>query len=370
MKLKEQVKFIASEKTLFFPTLKKRVDAYFIENNLSKHANHGMVIKTVVLLAVYVLPFIFLLACQPPYWTSMSMWIIMGLGISGIGMSIMHDANHGAYSSNSAVNLCLGYSIYLAGAGVLNWKLQHNVLHHTYTNIVPLDEDIRDRGIVKLSPHAKPKKVHRFQWVYAFFVYGILTLYWVLLKDFIQLVSYTGNGVNKQTRKQNTITLLSLIAMKAIYLAVFFVLPVVVFSMPFKEILAGFLLMHFTAGLVLTIIFQLAHTVEGTVHPKLDETGIIPKDWAIHQLETTVNFSPDNKWLSWYVGGLNYQIEHHLFPKICHVHYPQIAPIVKQTAEEFGLVYRQHPTFWRALQSHVSALKRFGIMSDLNDGIG
>lgn len=128
--------------------------------------------------------------------------------------------------------------------------------------------------------------------------------------------------------------------------------------------------MHFTAGLVLTIIFQLAHSVEGTTHPVPDETGIIARDWAVHQLETTVNFSAGNKWLSWYVGGLNYQIEHHLFPKICHVHYPQIAPIVKQTAEEFGLVYQEHPTFWSALQSHVAALKRFGGIPDLNEGIG
>ncbi|WP_409018831.1 fatty acid desaturase family protein [Dyadobacter sp. CY347] len=361
---------MAPEKSQFFPTLKKRVDAYFKENNLSRHANRAMVLKTAILLATYILPFAFLLIFQPSFLAGMPLWVIMGLGISGIGMSIMHDANHGAYSGRALINKWVGYSIYLAGAGVLNWKLQHNVLHHTYTNIDPLDEDIRDRGIVKLSPHARPTRLHRFQWMYAFLVYGILTLYWVLLKDFFQLVSFTRNGVNKQTRRQNAWMLLDLILVKSIYLAVFLIVPVVVFSFPFHEILIGFLLMHFTSGLVLTVIFQMAHTVEGTTHPSVDETGIIPKDWAIHQLETTVNFSSGNKWLSWYVGGLNFQIEHHLFPKICHVHYPQIAPIVKQTAEEFGLVYQEHPTFWIALQSHVSALKRFGKIPDLNEALG
>lgn len=202
MKRKENVKFVAPEKSHFFPTLKKRVDAYFKQNDLSKHANRTMVLKTVALLATYILPFVFLLIFQPSLGVSMLLWIVMGFGISGIGMSIMHDANHGAYSNRPAVNQWLGYTIYLAGAGVLNWKLQHNVLHHTYTNIVPLDEDIRDRGIVKLSPHADVKKIHRFQWIYAFFFYGILTLYWVLLKDFIQLVSYTRTGVNKQTNQR------------------------------------------------------------------------------------------------------------------------------------------------------------------------
>jgi linoleoyl-CoA desaturase len=370
MKLKENVKFVAQEKSQFFPTLKKRVDAYFKENNIPKHANRTMIVKTVVLLSAYILPFICILAFQPSLAASIPLWIIMGFGISGIGMSIMHDANHGAYSDRTAVNKWLGYSIYLAGAGVLNWKLQHNVLHHTYTNIVPMDEDIRDRGIVKLSPHAEIKGVHRFQWIYAFFFYGILTLYWVLLKDFIQFVSYIRNGVNKQTKAQNALTLLNLIVVKSTYLAIFLVLPVVVFSIPFSEIIIGFLVMHFTAGLVLTIIFQLAHTVEGTSHPVIPETGIVAKDWAIHQLETTVNFSPRNKWLSWYVGGLNFQIEHHLFPKICHVHYPNIAPIVKQTAEEFGLVYMENPTFWSALQSHVDTLRRFGGLPDLNEAIG
>lgn len=370
MKLTQTIKFVAPEKSQFFPTLKKRVDDYFKQNNVSRHANRTMIIKTAALLAAYILPFVFLLIFQPSLWVGLPLWILMGLGISGIGMSIMHDANHGAYSDRSLVNQWLGCSIYLAGAGVLNWKLQHNILHHTYTNIVPMDEDIRDRGIVKLSPHTESKKVHRFQWVYAFFFYGLLTLYWVLLKDFIQFVSYIRSGVNKQTKKENVLTFLNLLLVKAAYLIILLVLPVVVFSIPFSEILIGFLLMHFTAGLVLTIIFQLAHTVEGTTHPVADKTGIIARDWAIHQLETTVNFSPRNRWLSWYVGGLNFQIEHHLFPKICHVHYPKIAPIVKQTAQEFGLTYRENPTFWSALRSHIAALKRFGGISDLNEAIG
>lgn len=370
MKPKGKVRFLNKDKNQFFPTLKKRVDEHFASNNLSRHADYRMVIKTIILLSAYIVPFFVILFFQPPFGVSLLLWLVMGLGIGGIGMSVMHDANHGAYSSNETVNDLLGYSLNLAGGAVLNWKLQHNVLHHMYTNVVPMDEDIQDRLVVRLSPHTQVRGIHRFQWVYAFFFYGILTLYWVVAKDFVQFISFTRSGVNTQSKKENTITMIKLILMKVLYFVVFFYVPIALFNMSFGEVLAGFLLMHFTAGLVLTVIFQLAHTVEGTDHPLANEKGIIENDWAIHQLQTTVNFSRHNRWLSWYVGGLNFQVEHHLFPRICHVHYPAIAPIVKQTAEEFGLVYLENESFNDALLSHVSTLRRFGKLPDWNEAIG
>ncbi len=366
----KKIKFDNSVKSQFFTTLKKRVDGYFQENNKSPYANKTMVIKTIVLISAYLLPFLTILIFQPYFSLSIFLWIVMGIAISGIGMSIMHDANHGAYSKAPNLNKWMGRTLHFAGVGVTNWKLQHNILHHTYTNIVPLDEDIRDRGVVKLSPHAQPKAVHRFQWVYAFFFYGILTLYWFIVKDFIQYIGFIRSGVNRQSPGKNRWMLANLILIKVLYLSIFFVLPIFVFHMPFIEILAGFLVMHFTSGLLLTVIFQMAHSVEGTTHPQADADGMIHNNWAIHQLETTVNFAPHNKWLSWYIGGLNFQIEHHLFPKVCHVHYPAIAPIVRQTAHEFGITYQENPTFMSALRSHIQSLKRFGKLPDPNDAIG
>ncbi len=365
----EKIKFAPHEKSLFYPTLKKRIDQYFARTHTSRYANRTMVIKTIVLLSAYILPFVFLLIFNPPFWVGMLLWLTMGAGISGIGMSIMHDANHGAFSKNPTVNKWLGYTINLAGVGLTNWKLQHNILHHTYTNIANVDEDIKDRGVIKLSPHEKVSPVHRFQWFYAIFFYGILTLYWVILKDFIQYYQFIKSGVNRQSRTENRQMLAGLIGLKIIYFSILFVIPVFIFNIPFWQVLTGFLAMHFTAGLVLTVIFQLAHSVEGTDHPLPNDQGVVEQDWAIHQLETTVNFSPGNKWLSWYIGGLNFQIEHHLFPKICHVHYPQIAPIVKQTAAEFGLVYMENKSFLTALGSHIRSLKRFGTPR-LDEAIG
>jgi linoleoyl-CoA desaturase len=357
---KDKVKFAPLEKSLFFPTLKKRIDQYFTDNHKSRYANKAMIVKTVVLLSAYIIPYVLLLVFVPPFAVSLLLWLVMGAGISGIGMSIMHDANHGAFSHRPWVNKWLGRTIYLAGAGVVNWKLQHNVLHHTYTNVADLDEDIKDRGVLKLSPHDTAGHMHRFQWMYAFLFYGIVTLYWVLLKDFIQYYHFIRSGVNRQGKTENRRMLAGLVLMKAVYLSVFFVIPVFAAGIAFWQVLLGFLLMHFAAGLVLTVIFQLAHSVEGTQYPLPDDHGVISQDWATHQLETTVNFSAGNKWLSWYIGGLNFQIEHHLFPKVCHVHYPKLAPIVKKTAEEFGLKYQENRTFLIALRAHIVSLKRFG----------
>ncbi|MFT2009564.1 fatty acid desaturase family protein [Pontibacter sp. 13R65] len=370
MSHKGKIKFVSKDKSLFFPTLRKRVDAYFEENKVSKNANSTMIIKSVVLLACYIMPFLLLLALQPDLGISLMLWFVMGLGVAGIGMSIMHDANHGAYSNSKMVNDLMGYTLNLVGGSAFNWKLQHNILHHTYTNVVEMDEDIQDRLVLRFSPHTKVKFYHKLQWVYAFFFYGLLTLYWVVAKDFVQYALFKNNGVNANSKAQNRILLFKLVYTKVLYFALILAVPVVLFNIPLLEVLLGFFVMHFVAGIVLTVVFQLAHTVEGTSHPRPTENGIIENDWAIHQLNTTVNFSRKSKMISWYVGGLNFQIEHHLFPRICHVHYPAIAPIVKQTAEEFGIPYLENETFGQAVRSHIATLHRFGKLPDWNEAIG
>lgn len=369
MSQQEKIRFCPETRSHFYTTLKKRVDAHFREKEISRHGDGRMVLKTVIFLSAYILPFIFILLYTPPLALALPLWLIMGLAVSGIGMNIMHDANHGAYSNDPNINKWLGYTLYLVGAGVKNWKFQHNVLHHTYTNVTGLDEDIRDRGVVKLSPHLTPGRPHRWQWLYAFFFYSILTLYWVTLKDFFQYYGFIKTGVNRQSPRENRKMLAGLILVKLLYFGIFFGLPVLVFKIPLGEILTGFLIMHITSGLILTVIFQLAHSVEGTAYPLPDSTGTLRNDWALHQLETTVNFSPDNKILTWCLGGLNYQIEHHLFPKICHVHYPEISAIIRQTAEDFGLKYLENRSFRIALSSHIKSLKAFGL-PHIDEAIG
>jgi linoleoyl-CoA desaturase len=281
----------------------------------------------------------------------------------------MHDANHGAFSKKQKINDWIGQSINLLGGSVYNWKLQHNILHHTYTNIASHDEDIKNRAALRFSPAGKNKPSQKYQHIYAFFFYSLITLYWVVAKDLVQLIGFSRSGVNKNTFKENIILFIKMTFDKFFYFLVFLVIPIWVVGMPAGWVVGGFLFMHFLAGLILTLIFQMAHTVEGTDHPVANADGVIENDWAIHQMNTTMNFSRDNKLLSWYLGGLNYQVEHHLFPKICHVHYPALSHIVKATAEEFGVPYLENKTFGQALASHLRYLKTVGTMPDWNEAI-
>lgn len=366
----KKIRFVPKQRSAFFAVAKKRVDAYFAEHNISRHANAAMVIKTIVLLCTYIVPFVLIVLLPMPFYAALILWALMGFGLAGIGMGIMHDANHGAYSSNETVNTLLGHTLSILGAGVFNWKIQHNVLHHNYTNISGVDEDINDKYFLKLSPHKASNKLQRGQHVYAFVLYAISTLYWVFYKDFPQYLRYVKNGLAKHDKWRAVAGFIAVLVHKIMYLFVILAVPVLYFGLPFCQVLLGFVVMHAIAGLTLTVIFQLAHTIEDTTHPLPDADGVIENDWAIHQMNTTVNFAPHNRLLSWYCGGLNYQIEHHLFPSVCHVHYPAIAAIVKQTAAEHGVPYLQNETFGKAFRLHIAALRRFGHVVDLDEAIG
>jgi len=354
------LRFSPKERTRFFADLNKRVRQYFKDNEISPYANAAMVTKTVVFLGLYLIPFAFVLTLMPGVWMSILLYSIMGFAIAGIGMTVMHDANHGAYSKSKTVNKWLGYTLNLAGGSVSNWKLQHNLLHHTYTNVTDYDEDIAGKALLRFSPHSPLKKVHKFQWIYAYVLYGFLTMYWSTAKDFQQFVRYSKTKVNKEDEKRKRSTIIRILLIKMVYFFTFLVLPPLL-GYSIGMTILGFFIMHFIAGFLLSIIFQLAHTVEGTNFPlPSEDTGNIENDWAIHQLNTTMNFSPNSKFLTWYLGGLNYQVEHHLFPDICHVHYPNLSKVVSETCKEYGIPYLMHPSFSDAVKSHVLLLKELG----------
>jgi linoleoyl-CoA desaturase len=283
----------------------------------------------------------------------------MGWAKAGVGMSVMHDANHGAYSASERANKIIGFTVNLVGGTSANWKVQHNILHHTYTNITGVDEDIETKVILRFSPHSPHLNFHKSQWWYAFLLYGISTIHWALLKDFKQFAKYRKRGLHKSASGKKNLLFVRLLAVKILYFFAFLGVPLLV-GLPFWQVLVGFTVMHVSCGVILSIVFQLAHTVEETHFPMPDDVGSMEDSWAIHQLRTTMNFACNNKWLSWYVGGLNFQVEHHLFTRICHVHYPAIAPIVKKTAEEFGVPYLEKRTFGSAFRSHIRFLKTLG----------
>ena len=358
--MKQKIKFINKDKTQFYSTLKTRIDQYFIDNNISQHANANMVFKTIVMLSLYFIPYSLLVTQGYGTLGVLLCYGVMGLGLAGIGMSVMHDANHDAYSANPIVNKIVAQALTIVGGDNRNWRTQHNVLHHTYTNIYEHDRDIDNKGIMRFSPRGKYSIIQRFQVFYVFFFYAIMSLYWTTLKDFVQYVQFIKDGQHRDSGFQKFVTLMGIIFWKAVYFTYMFALPMIFLHFSFMKLFVGFILMHAVAGLILSVVFQLAHVVEDAQFPVPDEKGNIQNEWAIHQMETTADFSRKSWLITYYVGGLNYQTEHHLFPRICHVHYPKLAPIVEATAKEFSVPYIYNETFLTALKSHMSVISKLG----------
>lgn len=357
--MKATAKFIDREKSDFFLVLTKKVSQYFKENHISRYGNREMVIKSVVLIGGYLGTYLAILFLPVNPWFLLPLALLMGVAMAGIGMSVMHDALHGSYSPSPAVNRWVGYITYFIGANPFVWKVQHNVFHHTYTNIHGLDEDIKTKIVIRLSKYAPLRWIHRYQHGYAFFLYGLNTLFFII-SDLIKLLNYNRTGMVLHQKATFRVELVKLLFTKSLYLFFIVVLPILVTPLLWWQVLIGVFAMHLMAGYIVTLVFQMAHVVEGVAQPMTNAAGDIENAWAIHQLQTTANFARDNRFLNWYIGGLNFQIEHHLFPNICHVHYRRIAQIVEQTAGDFHLHYQVMPTFVQGVHSHFQMLKSLG----------
>jgi linoleoyl-CoA desaturase len=285
--------------------------------------------------------------------------VVMGFAMAGVGFSIGHDAQHGAYSSNPRINTLLGWTFELLGANGYMWRLTHNLIHHTYTQVHGVDEDIEVSPLLRLSPGSKHRIGHRFQYLYAPLAYSLSLLNWAFVKDFDYFSRFRlGTYEGRQHRRSDVA---GLVVGKLFHYAFWLALPLYVLPLPWWQVVAGFVTVHLIGGFILGIVFQLAHVVEETSYPLPGvEDGKMENPWAEHQMRTTANFCRDNRFVCWYVGGLNFQIEHHLFPKTCSVHYRAISSIVRTVAREHDLPYHENVTFTGAIRSHWRMLRRLG----------
>jgi linoleoyl-CoA desaturase len=342
----------------FFTTVKKRVDQYFISNNISKNGDWRMFGKSIFILSVFFGLYALLMADISSGPLALVYCGILGMFIAFIGFNISHDAAHGSYSSNNTINTIMSYTFDMLGTSSYMWKIMHNIIHHTYTNIPEHDNDLEPVFFIRLNPEKKVYKVHRFQHYYATFLYGLTSLSWVFKKDYAAI--FKKEVGNYEHKKHDTKDIVIMFIAKIIYYTTFLILPMVFLHFTWYQILGGFFVMHFTEGLTLAIVFQLAHVVENTEFPIPTENGTIENNWAIHQLVTTANFARKSFLATFFFGGLNFQVEHHLFPKICHVHYPVLSHIIEDTAHEYGIPYNQYTRMWDAIKSHYTMLKKLG----------
>ncbi len=353
----ERITFVDRDPISLIDEMKLKVVEYFQTNGKSQNANAGMIFKTFAILTLTFGSYGLILTNYFSPWVMLLLAILFGIGMAGIGFSISHDALHGAYSSNSTINRIIGFSFELLGASGYMWKLTHNVIHHTYTNIQGIDEDLEVSPLLRLSPKSEHKWFHRYQHFYALLAYSFATIFWVFVKDYKYFLQ-RDIGPYKD-KKHPTSEVVILMISKIVYYTYAIIIPLLVLNITWWQFAIGFLAMHLTAGMILGIIFQLAHVVEGTEYPTPDSAGVIDKGWIIHEMETTSDFARNNKLLSWYIGGLNFQIEHHLFPKVCSVHYPAISRIVQEVAEKHSVRYNHHETLSEAIRSHFKMLRQY-----------
>ncbi|MDX2188364.1 MAG: acyl-CoA desaturase [Bacteroidota bacterium] len=357
--IQQKITFNNRVKPEFASELREKINAYFDQNHLSTFGGSRIVLRAIAMLSMYFVPYLLTLFVPMHPVAFYICYVVMGFGIVGIGCAIQHDANHGAMFENDTLNRLFGFSLDLIGGNSYFWKIKHNVLHHTYTNIHGKDEDISVVQFLRLSPNAPLKPVHRLQHIFAWFAYSTLTFFWAFYLDFPKITRYSGNTTQSTKEPHPAFEIFMLFFLKLLYITYTLVIPIFVIGLSPWMVISGFILMHLIAGLTITTVFQLAHVVEDTVHPAPTSEGQIDNAWFIHQMETTANFATKNKFITWFIGGLNFQVEHHLFPKISSVHYPDINPIVIETAKKYGVPYNEMPTMTNAVVSHYKMLKKF-----------
>lgn len=343
----------------FFKELKNKVDTYFTHNGMHTSGNRKLLAKGVIQILSGIILYSVLVFFTPPAAVAILLCIALGINLAIIGFNVMHEGGHQTFSRKSWVNNVSAYSLNVLGGITYYWKIKHNVNHHTYTNVDGIDSDIDVKPFMRLH-HGQPWRwFHRFQHIYWVFLYSLSYLAWIFYEDFLKYFRDRISGGKEKLRmpvKEHLIFWLT----KIMYVIVYIVVPIIMVG--FLPWLIGFIVVTLVCGLATSVVFQLAHVVEGTqFHSLHDEPGT-KHEWAIHQVVSTANFGTKSKFLHWLLGGLNFQVEHHLFPRISHVHYPAINQYVQQVCREYNIAYTEYSSMLQAIVSHVVHLRKLGQM--------
>jgi linoleoyl-CoA desaturase len=351
-----------SGSTDFRRDLEARVARYFETTGRCRRGSTSLHAKTWTLIAWLAASYIGLVWGVETWWQALLVSISLALAMAGIGFNIQHDGNHGAYSRRAGVNKAAALSLNVLGGDAYFWHFKHNIAHHSYPNISGFDEDIYFGPLARMSPHDKRYWFHRFQYLYIWLLYALLALKWQLSSDFRSMIR-PGVRQTPVARPRGWDQVCFWVG-KLCFFGLAFGIPVLFH--PFLNVLGVYVVTSLVLGLTLATVFQLAHCVEeATFRIPADGTLHIEREWTAHQVESSVDFARANRVLTWYLGGLNFQIEHHLFPKTCHIHYPAISPIVEATCRDHGVEHTSHPTMRAAIGSHIRWLKQLGRADDL-----
>jgi len=341
----------------FHTELKDRIGRYFDTIGKSYTGNFSLYSKAAILLGLLAFIYVHLVFFTPGTLVAIGECVLLACVVSAIGFNVMHDGAHGSFSNSKFINRAAAFTLNILGGSSFMWNMKHNVVHHAYTNVDGIDDDIDIQPWMRMSVTQKKYKLHKYQHLYFWFFYCLLYISWIFVLDYTK---YFASKVGSMPlKKMKFVDHLVFWFFKVVNAFLFVALPI--YRLGFVDWLIGFVIFSAIAGFVLSIVFQLAHTVENTAFPVPNsETGKLDDEWAIHQIKTTANFATKNKVVCWLVGGLNFQIEHHLFPKISHVHYPAISRIIRQACLEYGIPYLEYPRVRLAVASHVAFLRKMG----------
>lgn len=348
----------------FHLELRRRVDEYFRATGRRQRDCWQMYLKTGILLACLAALYLLLVFAAHAWWQSVPLAVLLGLAAAGIGFNIQHDASHHAYSDHRSINKLMGMTLDMIGGSSYFWRWKHVVIHHTYVNVTGHDSDINFGILGRVTPHQTRLAFHRWQHLYLWPFYGLVAVKWQLVDDFRRLIA--GRIGSYRVRRPTGGDLVLLVAGKAIFLAWAFGVPLLFH--PLSAVLVHYAVAALVLGTALAVVFQVAHCVGEAAFPLPSaDVGRIEQAWAIHQAETTVDFARPSRVIAWLLGGLNFQIEHHLFPRISHVNYPAISKVVEQTCRDFGVAYTEHRSFREGVIAHFRWLRRMGMPNTTRD---
>jgi len=339
-----------------FPkVLRRRLDRFFVDRNISPKADRTMWVKIAAGLTVLVGSWIAIYSLGPDSWKFVGLYVLSGLAQTFLLLNIAHDSNHNAISSVPSVNKALNYVFDLCGINSYMWRILHHRGHHSCINVHGEDDALTGRGILRFTPHEPRKPLQRFQHIYALFLYALFSLDYVFVRDF-ECFFFPSHDYLSRTRHPARECAI-LFGGKAFYLTYMLILPVVVLGKSPWLVASAFVLVHLIIGLTVALVFQTTHTIDSTYFPS--DRGEFDNG-VYHIFATTADYATSNPLVSWLAGGLNHHIVHHLCPFVCHTHYAPLTRIVEETAKEFGVPYRQHPTMTRAIKHHLILLKQLG----------
>jgi linoleoyl-CoA desaturase len=351
------IKFAARDD--FHVEVRNRVDEFFRKTGRRRRDCPEIYIKTAILFTVFAGCYGLLVFVAQTWWQAAPLSLLLGLAIAGIGFNVQHDGAHQAFSNRRWVNQLMAMTLDVMGGSSYYWRWKHNFFHHTYCNIEGHDTDIDLGPLVRITPNQKWYWFHRWQHWYLWCLYGLLAIKWHLVSDFQEIIG--GRiGRHREPRRPKRWDLLVFILGKLVFFTLAFGIPLLFHR--FWVVLTCYAVVTVVLGFVLSVVFQLAHCVDQAEFPLPQPgTGRIENAWAVHQVETTVDFARRSRVAAWLLGGLNFQIEHHLFPRISHVNYPALSVLVEDVCREFGVKYSHNETFLSGVARHFRWLRERGL---------